>query len=261
MPDHSELLGKYLQLRQVRYRLNNLIVKTISRTTIEVCARNLGFFRGRSVEFHSEDESAILADYCLYYPQSDGRSLVAKFAEKSAAPIGSEERVALQEMERAYYSLFKVLEREPGVGVKVLDLLRNEEGFIVDVGFGTTANPGIIIATRVIPMLDFLTAGGAAIPLGPLFTKRVFDELKRSPFDPESFDHRKITPQQEAEFAALVIRIGRSGGMTSRIAYAEPGAITRPALTDSKDRRIGRNDPCPCGSGKKYKTCCIRSTF
>jgi uncharacterized protein YecA (UPF0149 family) len=21
--------------------------------------------------------------------------------------------------------------------------------------------------------------------------------------------------------------------------------------------RIGRNDPCPCGSGKKYKKCCI----
>ncbi|GAA3641478.1 SEC-C metal-binding domain-containing protein [Asaccharospora irregularis] len=23
-----------------------------------------------------------------------------------------------------------------------------------------------------------------------------------------------------------------------------------------KDEKIGRNDPCPCGSGKKYKKCC-----
>ena len=23
-----------------------------------------------------------------------------------------------------------------------------------------------------------------------------------------------------------------------------------------KDRKIGRNEPCPCGSGKKYKNCC-----
>jgi preprotein translocase subunit SecA len=22
--------------------------------------------------------------------------------------------------------------------------------------------------------------------------------------------------------------------------------------------RVGRNDPCPCGSGKKYKQCCMR---
>ncbi|WP_300390609.1 SEC-C metal-binding domain-containing protein [Fusobacterium sp.] len=23
-----------------------------------------------------------------------------------------------------------------------------------------------------------------------------------------------------------------------------------------KKRKIGRNEPCPCGSGKKYKKCC-----
>ena len=23
-----------------------------------------------------------------------------------------------------------------------------------------------------------------------------------------------------------------------------------------KGEKIGRNDPCPCGSGKKYKKCC-----
>lgn len=22
--------------------------------------------------------------------------------------------------------------------------------------------------------------------------------------------------------------------------------------------KIGRNDPCPCGSGKKYKNCCLK---
>ncbi len=25
-----------------------------------------------------------------------------------------------------------------------------------------------------------------------------------------------------------------------------------------KVQKIGRNDPCPCGSGKKYKKCCGR---
>lgn len=26
-----------------------------------------------------------------------------------------------------------------------------------------------------------------------------------------------------------------------------------------KGEKIGRNDPCPCGSGKKYKKCCGRN--
>lgn len=25
-----------------------------------------------------------------------------------------------------------------------------------------------------------------------------------------------------------------------------------------EEPRIGRNDPCPCGSGKKYKKCCMK---
>ncbi|RXM02456.1 hypothetical protein EO238_29585, partial [Citrobacter sp. AAK_AS5] len=27
-----------------------------------------------------------------------------------------------------------------------------------------------------------------------------------------------------------------------------------------EEPRIGRNDPCPCGSGKKYKKCCGRTS-
>ncbi len=39
------------------------------------------------------------------------------------------------------------------------------------------------------------------------------------------------------------------------------GIRDRPLLHASflgSDRKIGRNDPCPCGSGKKYKKCCLK---
>jgi len=29
-------------------------------------------------------------------------------------------------------------------------------------------------------------------------------------------------------------------------------------IKEEKKKKIGRNDPCPCGSGKKYKKCCLR---
>src|SRR5205823_13028254 len=28
----------------------------------------------------------------------------------------------------------------------------------------------------------------------------------------------------------------------------------------STDKPVGRNDPCPCGSGKKYKKCCMNKS-
>ena len=33
----------------------------------------------------------------------------------------------------------------------------------------------------------------------------------------------------------------------------------QPVLTLKRDQpKVGRNEPCPCGSGKKYKKCCLR---
>ena len=44
------------------------------------------------------------------------------------------------------------------------------------------------------------------------------------------------------------------GGMEGSAATA---LATRPAAKDDR-RRVGRNEPCPCGSGKKFKRCCGR---
>ncbi|BDG61717.1 preprotein translocase subunit SecA [Caldinitratiruptor microaerophilus] len=38
-----------------------------------------------------------------------------------------------------------------------------------------------------------------------------------------------------------------------------PGAEARPQAPARAAKAVGRNDPCPCGSGKKYKKCCGRT--
>ena len=32
--------------------------------------------------------------------------------------------------------------------------------------------------------------------------------------------------------------------------------VQKSSKTVVKPPKVGRNDPCPCGSGKKYKKCC-----
>ena len=39
----------------------------------------------------------------------------------------------------------------------------------------------------------------------------------------------------------------------------ETPARAKPQTIRRKGKKIGRNDPCPCGSGKKYKNCCGRN--
>ena len=50
-----------------------------------------------------------------------------------------------------------------------------------------------------------------------------------------------------------ISRFARSDG---RWYYVE-GDLPKP-VTLRNELKVGRNDPCPCGSGKKYKKCCGR---
>ena len=46
------------------------------------------------------------------------------------------------------------------------------------------------------------------------------------------------------------------GGLLSSILYDEQTIIDNSVPVSSLSA-AGRNDPCPCGSGKKYKKCCL----
>ena len=53
-----------------------------------------------------------------------------------------------------------------------------------------------------------------------------------------------------------------TGKKAADVATAKPSLPPTPRLTlprkpDAK-KKVGRNDPCPCGSGKKFKNCCMK---
>jgi len=43
--------------------------------------------------------------------------------------------------------------------------------------------------------------------------------------------------------------------LVERIDFVEQSRKQRTVKVPPK---VGRNDPCPCGSGKKYKNCCLK---
>jgi len=51
----------------------------------------------------------------------------------------------------------------------------------------------------------------------------------------------------------------KSGGLAPvHHPHASHGLPDNEQSDPTADRKTGRNDPCPCGSGKKYKKCCLR---
>lgn len=45
----------------------------------------------------------------------------------------------------------------------------------------------------------------------------------------------------------------------NRLSPPDPRPIGPDLLTVLTVPKVGRNDPCPCGSGQKYKRCCLKA--
>lgn len=78
----------------------------------------------------------------------------------------------------------------------------------------------------------------------------------------EGFDmFEEMTKNIQEETIAVLYRIRINENVPKRQKVAEPleathGHIEKKPLV--KAQKTGRNDPCPCGSGKKYKKCCMQ---
>lgn len=58
----------------------------------------------------------------------------------------------------------------------------------------------------------------------------------------------RVRPQEKIQRKEVARITGTSGG--------DSGGTGKPQPVVKKEKKVGRNDPCPCGSGKKYKKCC-----
>jgi len=92
---------------------------------------------------------------------------------------------------------------------------------------------------------------GRKDPLGPAVAPvlRAYVEfLQENAVVAETFEIRQALESTAAEFEEAV-RTGAS-------AHHAPAAKGKPFI--HRASKTGRNDPCPCGSGKKFKQCCAR---
>lgn len=90
-----------------------------------------------------------------------------------------------------------------------------------------------------------------ALP-GKAFDAREFDDIltrvRRDPSDRTELERFGARPFEDA--------IGTLEQWTDEEAsWDDPPPVEAPYVNPNRD--VGRNDPCPCGSGKKFKKCCM----
>ena len=73
-----------------------------------------------------------------------------------------------------------------------------------------------------------------------------------------AFDKEKLYKNMVAAKAEWLYELPQWDNIFSEEKRKELYKEQKASGTIRKEKKIGRNDPCPCGSGKKYKKCCGR---
>ncbi len=107
----------------------------------------------------------------------------------------------------------------------------------------TPATPPTSIADKLEKELDALPDMFKSKLKDPAVKKRFLDIAKRMEADGVNFKSiRQMKKWMKDHEAELRNEGGQAPAHVETVVHEGP--------------KIGRNDPCPCGSGKKYKKCC-----
>ena len=245
-----EIISRYKHLRMVSVALNYKMSSRLSKEDRLEGGRKLGMLYKGGLWLDSEDQISVLIDYCLFDLRREGRNAIEQYLIDSPPDPDSDEMTCLQAMRHAKYSVFIVESAERGLGVTVTDLLSREHMLVVDLGFGSTAKPGLLFASRLLFHDGFAMMTGASLAVGmlpPEHRDAMANKLLRAAGPDIHFD------------PAPVIRGCLRGGSSSQVKYLEPGKFIGLDQVASRGRpaKVSGNAFCPCGSGKKYKHCCM----
>lgn len=218
---NRDVLERYDRARKVIRALASRIFKTVAtKSSMLRCAERLGMREGDEIFFENETEEDVFMDFEVYADLIRGRNAAERFLRQHRKSLTDEEIGYLKAMAAAHYSMFFIDDAVPGQGVTFLDVLTGKKWFVVDRQLSATAQPGLILGTRLIDQGDFAMCSGAALPTD----LEVLDDLYvmasrrlRRKLDSPTVE---LSASEQAVLQRLVIRDAMVVGVTETTYYA-----------------------------------------
>ena len=85
---------------------------------------------------------------------------------------------------------------------------------------------------------------------------QILRSLSNTPLQAVSYTHLDVYKRQKADW---LYELPQWNAIFDEEKKKQLYREQKQSGTIRKGRKIGRNEPCPCGSGKKYKMCCGRN--
>lgn len=227
-PSRGEVIARYRHLRKISKHHHDKTFDFLSRSSILQQARRLGVSDGRTLILNSVHEFDLTSDLLVYTAPAGRSRALDRYARNSPSLAGSDEALMLDAMRNAQFAVLEMQHRHPAAGLILTDDARDQEIWLVDEGFETWMEKGMLVATRYFTPAPFSMTAGVSIPLeGPLM-RRTVDSV------PQLLRKRPAQLLDDPRFAEALYRAALESGVMERVRFRDPpaegyAAYTRPS--------------------------------
>lgn len=269
--DYDQILIKYTKFRGINIALNSKISEGLSREDCNSALNAVGILRrGGNIVFQSESDMQIVMDYAVHAVLRDGKSEAERCAQAPPFEVTDDEMFLLTAMAASRFMVYEIVSLVEGIGYIASDILsQTKDIFVADTLFSQSGRTGILFASRLFPVGEFFMSTGAGLPVLP----EVKEPLMKLLSEGYKGVQEEWTKKDDSEISAKTIRLLLEYDVGSRVGYGNIGETPEDVINQlgilpddefhspqeqyrRSDPKVGRNSPCPCGSGKKYKKCC-----
>jgi len=207
-----------------------------------------------------DDQMVIQLEWAFHDVMLDGQTILTRVAANPPELTPKALR-ALRNRPHARYSVFRLNSLVPELGGEFEDLIFGGKFAVLDLPTAENKKSGDLMATRIYWTGEYWTHSSGRFFVGPgllpLIRKRVNEIAGQSPYeDLPSNVRSQVTTEiirACAEDMANQDPLEVDWGVLNKFKKKLPSGSTQ---APPGKPRVGRNDPCPCGSGLKYKHCC-----
>ncbi len=171
-------LQEYKKWRQTGIKLNGQIMDNASKDTVLQAAADLRLLKKMDrIFFDLESDSQFLMDRVIHDGFLDGKRTIECYRDQNNGKFTAIEKKLIDALVDAKYSLFAIQKVEADYGLYLIDVFSNIEIFLIDINLSQTAEPGQVVAARVVSLEGLMFTTGCACPFPAEYLPRLKDNF------------------------------------------------------------------------------------
>jgi hypothetical protein len=151
----------------MRKDIQSAALRLVSRSAFLGHARRIGLSDGKVLTTDNDAELTLACDLAVYTAPAGRTRAIDRCVRSRVVSDDPDEALLLEGLSASRFSVFRAVGPRKPAGIRLEDLMRGGEVWLLDEGLQQSAVRGAVLAMRVAPIAGFVVTCGAVIPFDP----------------------------------------------------------------------------------------------